>query len=891
MNTDAQPTRHRWIAAALIVAVAILSVLCVKSSLQWLGTTFPGFFILDNRVVASVSLPHWPVAVNPQLFQQEIVAVNGQLVFTPDEIYRIVRQLPRTSLVTYTVEKNGYRSEAMLPSRTFAFQDYFLLFGAALLTGITTALLGIIVWLLKPNDLAARTLSVSSLALGVFSLTVLDLYGPARWFRLHAACEALFPLGFVYLGLVFPVNYLRRFYSIVLAVLTVATAALVMVYELVLYEPARYTTVHNFCTLNMGLGGLALVGGGIVAYATTASHLVRQRLRVILLGSLGGLAFPSILMGYSGLMGGEVAVNYSAFTAFFFPLSIGYAVVKHDLFEIDAFLKRGTYYLTLTTTLTLAYVAFLALLNMSLRSSELAHSPFFPLLFTLAVALFLNPLKDLIQRALDRVFFRLRYDPQKVLDATSASLAATLRLDDILANIWRTICETLGLTRGGIFLVAAETAQYVGSHPAAASAQTLAADHPLVSALRQHGRLLSLYDIADGVLIMARPQDCLRAFDRLQAQLLVPLVLKGDLLGFFALGAKESGAFFSAADRDFLSTFANQSALSIANARAYTAIEDLNAGLEGKVEERTQELAKANNELQTSLTQLELTYHSLQRSQESLLRAEKMAALGRLTAGIAHEMNTPLGASLSSLKIVKALVDEYKASITDPIVTSSDHQQIAAEMDTLVQATQQWMEKAAAHIRSLKLHTRDLKPGEEKPFSVVQAIDDTGLLLAHRLRQSQCTLTVSASAKDPFVYGDPSKMGQVLTNLIANAIDAYKGANEPKNTIDVTIAEDGNFLQIRVQDYGCGIAPEDVGKIFDDFFSTKPLGEGTGLGLSISRDIVTNFFGGTLAVESSLGRGSVFTLRLPRTYKRDELHPITTPSQDQLEAAHHPEST
>ena len=871
MNSERRNIRCRWIATLLIAAVALLSVLCIRSSLYWLGTTFPGFFVLDNRVVASVSLPHWSVADHVHLYQHQVMAVNGHPVSSADEVYTLVRQHAPPTLLQYTLEKHGQRIEVTLPVQTFTLHDYALLFGAALFTGLTIALLGVVVWLLKPEDRAARALCLASLALGTFCLTVLDLYGPAQFFRLHAMCEAIFPWCFVYFGLLFPVDRLRRFAPLLAPLFAVSAGVLVVTYQIVLFLPEAYSLIHNFCMLSVGLGGVPLVVGWGLAYVTTTSYLVRQRLRVILLGLLGGFAFPIALMGYSGITGGEVAVNYTAFTAFVFPLSIGYAVVKHDLFEIDALLKRSMYYVALTVTLSLSYIAFLALLNLTLRSSDLVRSPVLPLLFTLGVVLFLNPLKDFLQRAIDRVFFRVHYNPQKVLERTSASLAATLHLDEILATVWKTVNESLAITKGGIFLLKPETNCYVLEYPEGPAPVALTSGHPLVRVLAQHGRILSSYDLGEGVPFVAQASECVAALERLTAQLLVPLMFKGDLLGFFALGGKESGEFFSSDDHDFLSTFANQSALSIANARSYTAIEELNTGLEQKVEERTRALAKANTELQTSLQQLEQTYRNLQRSQDSLLRAEKMAALGRLTAGIAHEMNTPLGASLSSLKIVKDLVSEYRASITDANVTREDHQHIAAEMDTLVQKTQQWLEKAAAHIRSLKLHTRDLKPGEEKPFSVLQAIEDTGLLLAHRFRQAQCTLVVSCPATNPFVYGDPGKLGQVLTNLMANAIDSYKDGNAATRTIEVAVADDGNFLLIRVSDHGCGIAPTHIERIFDDFFSTKPLGEGTGLGLSISRDIITNFFAGTIAVESALERGSVFTLRLPRSRTVDIL--------------------
>ncbi len=881
MNTNEQHVRSRSLAFLLLAAVIGLALTCGVSSTRWIYTTFPGFFVLGNRVVASVSLPHWSVTQHPEIFQHAVIAVNGRAVTAPEEIYLVVRQSLPGSAITYTLEKQGQLSQITLPSQIFMWRDYVLLFGASLFTGLVTAFLGIAVWFLKPNELASRSLAIASYTIGFFSLTVLDLYAPYRFFRLHAFSEALFPLAFIHLSLVFPVDRFRRFRSVFLWLPPLFALLLVGTYQTVLYSPAAYSLVHNICMIGVGIGTVVFLSAVAWDYWTTASHLVRQRIRVILVGFLSGFAFPASLMFVSGVLGGTIAVNYAAFTACLFPLSIGYAIVKHDLFEIDAFLKRGTYYLTLTTTLTLAYVAFLALLDFVLRSAEMAGSPVFPLLFTLATAVFLNPVKDLLQQTVDRVFFRLRYNPQKVLEITSASLAATLRLDEILAFIWRTISETLGVTHGGIFLLSAEKQDYQSTYPVIDTPVAFPISHPLAHVLQRQGRLVSVYDFLDSPAPEETRGECLRTLEHMGAQLLVPLVVKGEMLGFFALARKESGVFFSADDRDFLSTLANQSALSIANALSYTTIEELNEGLEQKVEERTQELASTNKELQVSLERLEQTYRNLQRSQDSLLQAEKMAALGRLTAGIAHEMNTPLGASLSSLKIVKSLVEEYKTSITDTDVTTADHQQIATEMETLVRATQQWMEKAAAHIRSLKLHTRDLKPGEEKPFSVVEAIEDTGLLLAHRLRQSQCTLTTTSTAKSPFVYGDPSKLGQVLTNLIANAIDAYKDLSERANTIEVTVNEDGNFVQIRVRDYGCGIAPEHVGKIFDDFFSTKPLGEGTGLGLSISRDIIANLFGGTIAVESALGRGSILTLRLPRNHIRERsqvVSPTITPA-------------
>ncbi len=464
---------------------------------------------------------------------------------------------------------------------------------------------------------------------------------------------------------------------------------------------------------------------------------------------------------------------------------------------------------------------------------------------------------------MDRVFFRLRYDPKKRLEETSAILASTLQLDDILSHLWTTISTALGVRHGQLLLLQPTQEHYGSAHPISEPHTLLPVTHPLIRELRQR-RALSSYDL-DARPLSADVQNSIRQdMQRLNAQLVIPFTLKGDIIGLISLGTKESGSFFTADDIDFLCALANQGALSISNARAYQAIQEFNADLERKVDERTQELAKTNAELQTSLRQLGQAYQDLQRSQENLLRAEKMAALGRLTAGIAHEMNTPLGASLTSLKLLQELVEEYQFSIEDTTVQAADHQDLANEMGRLVRATHQWVEKAAAHIRSLKTHTRDLGSTEAQIFSVLQIIEDTGILLAHRLRLSQCSLVVSCTTQQPMLYGDPGKLGQVLTNLIVNAIDSYRTTARDHEEIAVEVSEQNNTLEIRIRDHGSGIPADHLERIFDEFFSTKPLGEGTGLGLSIARDLITNFFGGHISVRSTVGQGSEFLLRLPR---------------------------
>ena len=457
----------------------------------------------------------------------------------------------------------------------------------------------------------------------------------------------------------------------------------------------------------------------------------------------------------------------------------------------------------------------------------------------------------------DRLFFRLRYDPKKVLETISGSLASTLRREEILPLIWTTLSETMGVPHGGIFLREPGSSRYRAVYATRdPERRYLAEEHTFIRRLQQQAaRALSLYDFEDLSNLNEEDTMIRQGFLRLGIQLVVPLLLKGDLLGFFALGQKESGRFFSAEDRDFLYTLANQSALSIGNALAYEEIHALNFSLEQKVEDRTLELAHTNSELQDSFRRLEDTYRELQHSQESLVRSEKMAALGRLTAGIAHEMNTPLGASMNALSLLQNLVDEYQQSIDDPSVTGHDHHEIAGEMVQLVQLTRLWVEKASAHIRSLKAHTRDLQRNQQMEFSILQTIEETRSLLSNRFRLSQSTLTVTCTAAMPILYGDPGKFGQVLTNLVSNAIDAYKGVEKKSGEISVEVTEVNNTLEIAVSDQGCGIAPEHLEKVFDELFSTKPVGEGTGLGSRFRGILSQIFLVGRWVSHQLLGRG------------------------------------
>ena len=258
------------------------------------------------------------------------------------------------------------------------------------------------------------------------------------------------------------------------------------------------------------------------------------------------------------------------------------------------------------------------------------------------------------------------------------------------------------------------------------------------------------------------------------------------------------------------------------------------------------------------LREREKTYRLLKKNQEQLLISEKMASLGRLTAGIAHEMNTPLAAARASIDVLEDLAEEYFKSIDNPRVLPEDHKAIVEDMRRCLSAAKVSIEKSASFIRGVKGHTSNLIERPREVFAAAPVVRDTLHMLDFVFKHSGCSLELSLD-EAAALCGDPHELSQILANLANNAVEACAPGSGAVR-ISLERLQDGK-VSLRVQDNGIGIPAENLSKIFDPMFTTKPFGKGTGLGLSIVHELAGKF-DGQIEVESAPGYTS-FTILFP----------------------------
>ncbi|HSE03832.1 MAG TPA: ATP-binding protein [Methylomirabilota bacterium] len=455
-----------------------------------------------------------------------------------------------------------------------------------------------------------------------------------------------------------------------------------------------------------------------------------------------------------------------------------------------------------------------------------------------------------------------------LLSELSAAVNATLDVEKIYEQALERLVNQMGYQNAYLFLVD-HARQVVRGHrmagreaaPIRFTDVEFRLDDVHCGASRVASSGLPL--VIDDVETLAQPVDLptARALG-VRSAVMMPLRVKDVVFGVLDVTSTEPGRV-GEADRELLSAVANHVALALDRAESFQTIEELSRSLEDKVRVRTEQLRTAHEELQAA-------YRELQATQMQLIQREKMASVGQLVAGVAHELNNPIGFVYSNVttledfvRRLRAMLEAYRAA---PLA-EGDRVRLQAEwdsrkvdyalkyLDSMIQGIREGAERARKIVRDLRVFART-QDDVWQSVDIHEEIESSLTLLNHLLKDR---VEVHRKYGDlPAVECIRSQMDQVFLNLLANAAQAIPGPG----AITIETRRDGPAAVIAIADTGPGIPPEIMGRLFDPFFTTKPVGEGTGLGLSISYEIVKKH-GGEIRAESPADGGAIFTVRIP----------------------------
>ncbi|TSE21489.1 C4-dicarboxylate transport sensor protein DctB [Tepidimonas alkaliphilus] len=293
----------------------------------------------------------------------------------------------------------------------------------------------------------------------------------------------------------------------------------------------------------------------------------------------------------------------------------------------------------------------------------------------------------------------------------------------------------------------------------------------------------------------------------------------------------------------------------------------LNRELEHKVQERTQHLELTNRELQQTL-------HELRAAQQQLVQSEKLAALGSLVAGVAHELNTPIGNARMALSTLLEHLRAFEAKLQQGL-RRSDLQTLLEQTRTGSSIAEHNLQRAAELVTSFKQVAVDQTSSQRRRFTLDEVVQEILLTLHPQLKHAPVEVAVhvpSGIELDSY----PGPLGQVLTNLIQNALlHGLEGL--PHGRIAIEAGADATHWWLRVSDDGRGMTEEVRRRIFEPFFTTKLGQGGSGLGMHIVHNIVERVLGGSIEVDSALGQGARFTVRAPRVAPTEADHAAPAP--------------
>jgi len=510
-------------------------------------------------------------------------------------------------------------------------------------------------------------------------------------------------------------------------------------------------------------------------------------------------------------------------TVALYPLIMGYAIVRYRLMDIRVVVTRTSIFVAVyTLVLGIPFVITNWFKNWLVGIFG-ANWWMLPLGLMAALATVGPFIYIYLDRKAERRLFYEQRRYQETLKQAAREMARIHNLKKLLSLIVHTVTKTVRISHSAIYLFDAKSEQFLleaGRNLKKRQISSISKESPLIIWLKEQKEPLVAEEVSRRSQESAEPifKELGEQMRFLNATVIVPGFLEDRLLGLLILGDKRPGKIYTSEDLDTFSLLANQATLAIENALLYENIEN-------QVRQRTKELVEV---------------------QKQLIQAEKLATVGTLAGGVAHEINNPLTAILTNVQMLLA------SNTID---------------DKLDKESLELIEEATKRCRTIvqKLMAYAKKPLETAEISEVNLLDvfkSVVSFLGYQLEQENIKIIIEAKEDDYLVMGNHNELEQVVTNILLNAKDAIKQIKK-SGEIHISLSKSGGWIKTKIKDEGIGILKEIMPKIFDPFFTTKEVGKGVGLGLSICQSIIEKH-NGLITVQSEPNKGSIFTVQLPK---------------------------
>ncbi len=572
--------------AFLSIALIILTIgsICLIKAVRWIDRPFPGFLYNQRMLVAGIGQYYWTGTEAGLKFPDKILKADNKMVSTVNDLEEVINNTDVGAPINYIVKRGSQVIERTVPTMRFALADFLMIFGYYVFLGAAYLLIGVVVFILKPDTRTSWAFLLGCFFLSGNYIMTIDIvaihYGFLGFFFF---VQTFLPAAAIHLSLIFPEQKRLIQRQPYLQFVPYIISLIIIIPLEIFYPGPMFVKIYQLVYIYWIVCAIAFLSSIFFSYFKNTSILARQRAKVVLFGA--SLAFPipvvANLLFFLGITfwGVQIQNNFFAIPILIFPAFIAYAIGKHNLFDVDVFIKRTVGYIILTIIVGATYFSLqTSLSTFVLRPALGVHAEkVFPIIFALLVVFLFNPVNRRVQGFVDKVFYRKKFDYKETITSVSNTLTTILNQNAIIRQLINTVRREMFVDTAGVVLFDPQKNMcqnlFLDDESDKMKDHTkdvrIGYDDPLLALLTKEKKLITKYDIAEDPRYSNVKEVCKKRFLEMDASLAIPLIYQDEVKGFFALGQKKSGHFYTRDDIDLLETLANQGTVAIENARLF----------------------------------------------------------------------------------------------------------------------------------------------------------------------------------------------------------------------------------------------------------------------------------------------------------------------------------